>query len=297
MRPLRTQLFVLGTLLSLCFLAPHCAHAQELKPLPTGDVDPDQERWLEKLATAADYYSPAMRLQKSANSGVFAKLNELASDKSKKKRARAGFALSLIPTKETLNRCLELALNDKDAGVRTQVAGSLLANDNPVLLKKAELLDELKKGLEDRKQDVQLTFALILGRNQDASGIDVLKRGLHHSYHHWQETSAEALAELGDDAGALVLIKMLKYTDKNHPFLKANADLRKDEEAWRDLLNTVNEERVRVCGHLGRLRCEKGLPVLEKLTTAKDANVAKAATHAIALIKNPAGKPTSDPRP
>lgn len=271
--------------LFVCGLAWCLPVRAELRTLPPGDVTPEQQRLLDEIVSSPDYFTPAMRLKTQANQGVLRKLEELAVSKEKELRTRAAYAMVVIASRETLAAAVRVALTDKETAVRESVAMGLLSPDVSKVMAEAGLLDECRKGLGDKKLEVQLAFAVILQVNGDKSGISVLEKGLKHRDHHWQETSAEALAALDDDSGAPILIKMLSYDDKSHPLLKANRELRTDREAWTRLLETVNDERVRVCGLLGKLSYQKAIPVLEKLSRSSPSRVAEAAKEAIARIR------------
>ncbi|MGE3166248.1 MAG: HEAT repeat domain-containing protein [Planctomycetota bacterium] len=269
---------------AIALLASGSIDAAGLRPLPPGDLTPAQQRSLDDLVASPDYFSPAMRLREQANEGVFHALEALSTNKDKEVRGRAGYALVLIASKETLGAAIRIALTDKEVRVRETIATGLMSREIAELMTEAGLLEECKKGLADKKLEVRLAFALILQINHDPSGIAVLEKGLAHRDHHWQETSAEALAELGNDAGGAILIKMLNYDDKNHPLIRANPEARADQAALASLLETINDERVRVCGHLAKLRHRQALPVLEKLTRSQVARVAEAAKVAIEAI-------------
>jgi HEAT repeat protein len=115
-------------------------------------------------------------------------------------------------------------------------------------------------------------------------GAEILKKALDDKDHHVRETAAEALAELGDDSGANVLIKMLKYTERNHPFLLANKDVQRDKSAWADLVKITVDEKVRVCGLLGSLKCKEARSVLKTLSQSKTSEIAEAASNALKEI-------------
>ena len=265
----------------------HTADGATLKTLPVGPLSDFQKKQLIELKTAAPplWMNAAQRLTSGANSAVLEGLIELSKDKNDDLRARAGFVLAKIPAKEALAQALDLARCDKSTDLRLTVASYLMAAGIPELLEEAELIDAVKKGLEDKRKDVQFCFAMILAAIGDRSGEKILEKMLSHSDHHRRESAAEALAALGNDAGINVLFNMLTYTDKNHPFLKANKAMKKNEETWKDLLRKVDEERIRVCAHMARLKNEKGLKVLQKWAASDDAEIAKAAGDAIVAIK------------
>ena len=266
----------------LLFLPARQLHAGELKKLPDAPLSDAQRNLLDQLRNTPppNWMQAAHRLSSDANRSVLEELIKLAGDGEEDLRARAGFVLVDIKAKESLEQAVAIALTDRSASVRARIAAGLLSGETPDLLEEAGLIEAVTKGLEDRNKDVRFSFAMILAAVGDRSGIPVLRKMLTHSDHHRRESAAEALAGLGDDSGINVLIKMLSYTDKNHPFLKANKELKKNAASWKNILQTVREERMRVCGHLGRLKNRKALKVLEKWAASDDADVSAAARKA-----------------
>jgi HEAT repeat protein len=278
MRP-RTLIVLVGLLL---FLPGRQLHAEELKSLPDGPLTDLQRSQLEQLKSSPPpvWMQAARRLALQANTSLLEELIELAKEKKEDLRARAGFVLVNIKAKESLEQALELALTDRSAAVRAKVSAGLATEGIPGLLEESGLIEAVKRGLADRNKDVRFSFAMTLAAAGDGTGIPVLKKMLTHSDHHRRESAAEALARLGDDSGINVLIKMLSYTDRNHPFLKANKELKKNTATWKNILQSVREERIRVCGHLGRLKNKKALKVLEKWAASEDTEVSAAARKA-----------------
>jgi HEAT repeat protein len=258
----------------------------DLRVLPAGSLSTQQGQLLERLKTEPlpQWLSTADLLASKANTGVASALMDLADESSEEVRRRAGFVLAKLGTLETLGAALALALEDESAEVREFVASALYAGGVPAQLGKAKLIERVKEGLTDKDEDARFTFAMILARVGDPAGKPVLKKLLAHKDHHRRESAAEALAELGDDSGAAVLVKMLEYTDKNHPLLVANKESMQDPEARAGLLEMVNDERVRVCGHVGKLKVERARRALQKLSTSENAAVAEAASKALAAL-------------
>lgn len=264
------------------------ASAQELKKLDTGPLTNLQRSLLEQLKTVPppQWMMTARKLADKPSASVLTELEKLANDDQEETRKRACYTLIKMKTKESLERAVKTALSDKSPSLRITVSSYLSSEDTPDLLNKANLMVESKKGLSDRKQEVRFAFALILAKAGDKAAVPTLKKMLSNRDHHHRQSAAESLAELGDDSGVKILIKMLSYTDKNHPFLKANKSMKKDASAWDSLLRIVREERLRICGLLGRLKAEKALPVLRKLAGSKDPEISKAARKSIEDIES-----------
>ncbi len=258
----------------------------ELKETPSGSLSTQQSSWLEQLRTAPppEWMTAAESLATKANSAVIEELVALTRQKQEELRARAGFVLAKARSKESLTAAVQLALTDKSVEVRKTVASYLLS-DAAGLLTKAGLLEETRKGLADKNEDVRFAFAMILAKSGDKDATPILKAMLKHSDHHRREAAAESLAELGDDSGAAVLIKMLEYTEKNHPLLIANGEMKKDKNSWDRLLKLIDEERIRVCGHVAKLKITKAKSALEKLSASPNAPVAEAARTALAALE------------
>ena len=125
---------------------------------------------------------------------------------------------------------------------------------------------------------------MILAEVGEQDATPVLKEMLKHSDHHRRESAAESLAELGDDSGAAELVKMLEYTDKNHPLLTSNKEMKSDKDGWKNLLKIVDEERIRVCGHVEKLKIQKAKGALQKLAGSTNPNVAEAAKKALSAL-------------
>ncbi|MFN0058691.1 MAG: HEAT repeat domain-containing protein [Planctomycetota bacterium] len=267
----------------LALSLPQIASAGTLKELAAGPLSAQQTQWLASLKSAPmpEWMGAAENLATKANTSVLAELVKLSQEKSDDLRIRAGRVLIKIRAKQSLAVAMQLALADKSTEVRKAVATDLCADGVADLLKPADLLAEAKQGIADKIDDVRFAFAMILAKNGDAAATPTLKEMLKHSDHHRRESAAESLAELGDDSGGAILIKMLEYTEKNHPLLVANKDVKKDEASWNNLLRIVDAERIRLCGHIGKLKLKKAKGALEKLAAAKNPKVAEAAQHAL----------------
>lgn len=278
-----TRRLLLGVV--LCVALASSTTASELTELAKTPLTPRQRLLLENLQTADFYHPVAQELAQKATVEVLSKLEALGESEEDTLRERAGVVLAMIPNKKALAAALAIALGDRREPTRAMVANTLLTAKTPQLLKKAELLETCKAGLEGKSKAVGLAFALVLQKTGDASGARVLRKALKNKDHHIRETAAEALAELGDDSGGKVLVKMLRYTDKNHPLLRANKELKRDADGWKRLLHTVNQERIRVCSHVAKLKLKKATPALKKLATSPTQEVADAAQQALEAIQ------------
>jgi len=241
------------------------------RTLRDGPLETEAAAALAALPTADPVALHALqeRLADTMRRVVMTRLAELAKDGKADLRARAGETLLLMGLAEPLGAGLDLALKDRDDGVRKRLATGLFA----VLgaLRTEGLADKVAEGLADRSVDVRTTLALVLGRLGDARAVDVLKAsGIKHRDHHVRESAAEVLGELGDDAGVSVLIGMLTRT--RHP---AGPDLPE---------HLVIEEKVRVCDLLGKLKAKAAVSALKKATRAKQPDLAAAARRALAAI-------------
>lgn len=202
------------------------------------------------------------RLADTMSRAVKDRLLELARDKKPELRARAVETLLLMGTAEALQAGLDLALGDADASVRHR-GGSALFH---VLgaLRADGLADSVARGLLDRDARVKATCALVLGHLKDERARDALKVCLKSGDHHLRESAAEALAELGDDAGVGVLLAML--TRAKHPTGDPRIAL---------------DEKIRVCGLLGRLKARRAVDALRKAARAEESELAAAAQRAL----------------
>jgi len=205
------------------------------------------------------------QLADSMSRAVVAELVELSRSKKADTRARAATTLLLMGLDEPVRAGLAVALGDPDKGVRLRLASTLFE------VRAVLRTDDVAPGLEDRDAAAKATFAMVLGGLGDRRAVPVLRTaGLKNSDHHVRESAAETLAELGDDAGVTILIGMLSRA--KHP---AGASLPE---------RLVVEEKVRVCGHLERLRARKAVPALKQAARSKNAELAAAANRALAAI-------------
>lgn len=259
--------------------------AQKLVDLADTPVTKRQEALLGRLVAvpAPGQFDVANQLATKPSRPLVERLTSLSRGEKAEQRIRAALVLGKIPARSALERVVSLAVGDTDESVRVAAVGMLLADGVAGLVKEAGLADSMHGGLEDSSLDVRFGVALVLARTGDEAAAPVLKKGLKDRDHHRREEAAEALALLGDASGVGVLIKMIRYTDRTHPALKANREL-EGTEAWKRLVASVHEERIRVCGHLARLKAKRALSALKKLVRAKDARVAAAAKKAVAAI-------------
>lgn len=263
------------------------ADPPKLREIPRQSMTSRQKALLGQLQSdpAPQWMIAAESLAKSPNSELVEKLSALGKSPNADHRRRAALVLSKIPSKASLGPALAVAVGDPDPKVRQDVALYLNADGTPSLLSEAKLLEPARKGLEDKIKEVRYAFALILSKVGDKAAIPTLKSMLKKRDHHIKESAAEGLAELGDDSGARVLIKMIRYTDRNHPFLVANKEVKREPKSWARLLETVDQERIRVCGHLEKLKCTKAKKALEKLRDRARPAVKEAAMKALATFE------------
>lgn len=244
------------------------AFERKLVDGPLGDQD---QAALAMIPEAPPDRLPSVqeRLADSLSRTVLERLVALAGAKKPELRARAATTLLLMGVDESIRAGLSVAVGDKDKAVRRRLASTL-----PQIAGALELCgsrDEVAKGLADKDSYARAAFALALGRLGDERAIPILKRdGIKHRDHHVRESAAEALAELGDDAGVKVLVSMLTRT--RHP---AGDSLPE---------RLFVQEKVRVCGHLAKLRAKGAVPALKRAARSKNAELAKAARAALDAI-------------
>jgi HEAT repeat protein len=233
-----------------------------------GALTAEQRADLDGLAKVDDlaFLQARQRLAASMSEAVLARLGEIAASSDPAARARAGDVMVKMGTEASVDAAVALGLGDASDKVRTQVASSLSGIAGLVATQGWQ--EKLRPGLEHKDRTVRALFSLALGRAGDATAIPVLRRdALTHADHHVRESAAETLAELGDDGGLDLLLKMARRT--KHP-------------AGDDAI--LLAERIRVCGLLGKLGNEKAVTTLKTIARSRDESLADAAKQALDAI-------------
>jgi len=204
--------------------------------------------------------NPAVsKLIDGASEECVAELNRLALKKSAKNREAAIGLLSLVGSEGAVRRVVKIAVNDPDPKIRFAAANYLLKPNCIRCVKSAGLIEEVRKGFADKKRNTRFCLAYVAGKAGDVKAVPILKKNLKNSDHHFRESAALLLAELGDASGIRQLLKMAK-AKKN------------------------DNECIAICQALSRLGDKKALTALKSVAKSKNARVATAASHAIEKI-------------
>ncbi len=249
------------------------AKGKETVIIPPLAPTPDTAETTAMLASLGDpknkeWELSAEQLGQRPTRSVFDALVALGTDGRKDLRLRAITALARLHTKESAVAAANAVLAEKDPGTR-RVAASVLFSVGEIL-KRSDADAILAKGIADKDAEIRIPFA-ILSKPDDLAANAVLRNdGLKHSDHHVREMAAEELGERGDPAGENVLLAMLARP--RVPGLEG-------DKAF--LERMMIEERVRICGALGKLSTATAKSALQKATTSPFEAVRKAATVAL----------------
>lgn len=151
---------------------------------------------------------------------------------------------------ETINELIEL-LNDKDDFVVEDAMGQLE-------LKGSDALDPLIDALSNRKKNIRMHSATLLGAIGDAKAIDPLIETLKDNNKLVRREASTALSRMGEPAVEPLIATL-------------------DDEDWR--------VRGAAAWSLGNLNDESAIPALEKLLDDESGYVRQGAQSAIDSIK------------
>jgi HEAT repeat protein len=211
-------------------------------------------------------------------------LREASASKSAAVRASAVRALAATATPEGVRAALDLALGDRSGAMWREVATAIAGGAGLGAVQALDAQADVEKGLTHKDKGVRFACAAAATRLGSETARPVLAVFVGDSDHHARESAATILAECGDAAGASVLMTMCKR--ERAPIEDANRDA--DAETKAMVARVARRERIRSCELLGRLRHGGAVPVLTALAKHRDAEIAQAATKALAAIAAPA---------
>jgi HEAT repeat protein len=250
---------------------------KETEIVPELVEGPAREQTLAALASVRDakdesWRVAAERLSTPPTRAAHDELVRMTTSDSKDARQRGIAALALLRTKESVVAAAEAVLKEKDATVRRAAASSLFAAWE--VFRRAPTQDLVKLGLADKDAAVRFDFAM-LSPLDCADAVPVLKAdGLKNGDHHVRESAAMELGRRGDASGEAILVSMLQ-----RPRIPGVDDPEMAEKM------TV-QEKVQVCGILGRLRTAAAKAALKKASASGPEAVRKAAAAALAAAES-----------
>jgi hypothetical protein len=252
--------------------------------LPDTPIMAAQKALLERLRAQRTLPPPDLeKLTAEAGRPLHDRLVALARDEDASIRAAAASALARVGAQHSAYEALRVALGDESADVRRATAVALATERAVAALKYVQRPDALGDALRSEDRVLRFHLGWLAGRLGDRRAIPALRPFVKDRDHHRRESAAVILAELGDDAGVRVLIGMLRRRES--PAVKANADA--PRSVRETLIAADRRERIRVCGLLGKLGARSAKPVLRKLASGDDEELARAAQEALERLEKP----------
>jgi hypothetical protein len=246
-----------------------------------GDIDAGERNLLELVRKGKEAPFPDLMLatERCSQAFVDALQAELAGDKAVV-RELAARVLTVSAVPAAVHAALAAAVAESSGRMLKAIASSLGNGSVLAALEASDARALVEQGLEAKDADTRFAMAWVGAKLGSDAALPVLVRSLTDRDHHVRESAAFALAERGDASGAGLLLTIAKRD--RAPVQIANRDADAETRALVDRL--ALRERCQACDLLGKLRHEPALPSLRKLATNKDAELAAAATAAIAAI-------------
>lgn len=207
-------------------------------------------------------------------------LEQLTTDKSPAVRARAVSALAMAATPESMRVALAAAKADASGALWRELVGAVANGVGLGAVNAVNGRDDVELAVASKDKAVRAAAAWIAVTLGSKTAQPALAAMVGDADHHVRESAAMCLGEVGNDAGAKVLITMA--TREQSPDVEAN---RKAPPETRDLLmRGAHRERVRAIEMLGELRHAPAATGLKALTGHADREIATAAKAALAKL-------------